>query len=269
MPGFFIFKKLVLSGLLYFRVVYFIPDAMIRFVICCMIILVSTTGNGQFNDSTYYNLRFSSQGIYNKTTDIRSFTLNNALGFSIRKKYIGLTSSNNWIYGQQNSKLTNNDFNSVLNVDVLKDTRRLYYWALMSFSSSYSLKINYQFQAGGGIGYNVLNKNSAEIVLSNGLLFEASEVVLKDSSKIIYQALRNSLRIKHRWQKGMFSWEGTHFWQPNLSDFNDYIIRSNTTISVRLKKWLSISGGLTFNKITRTNRENLLVNFGITFDHYF
>lgn len=224
---------------------------------------------GQFSDSVFHNLKFSSQGIFNKTTDARSFTLTNNLGFSIKKKYIGLTSSNNWIYGRQNSKLNNNDFSSVLNMDVLKDVQKLYYWALMSFASSYSLKINYQFQAGGGIGYNFVNKKTFELVVSDGLLFESSDLGIKDSTRVIYQALRNSLRVKHRLQKGLITWEGTHFWQPNLSDFGDYIIRSNTTVSLRLKKWLSISGGLTFNKITRTNRENLLMNFGLTLDHYF
>lgn len=239
----------------------------------CLFVLLLTVlfvpAFSQFSDSVFYHLKFSAQGIYNKTNDNRAFTLNNALNFSIRKKYIGFNTSSNWIYGRQNGKLSNNDFSSVQNVDILKETRKLYYWALMSFASSYSLKINYQFQAGGGIGYNLLNEKTAELVISDGLLFDASDLTLNDSTQIIYQALRNSLRIKHRWQKGAISWEGTHFWQPAISDVSDYIIRSTTSISLRLRKWLSVSGGLTYNKVSLTNRENLLVNFGLTVDHFF
>lgn len=79
----------------------------------------------------------------NKTNDGRSYVLNNGLIFNINKKRTELSSNNSWIYGRQNDVLINNDFSSVLNFDLLQNVRRLYYWGLASFTTSYSLKINY------------------------------------------------------------------------------------------------------------------------------
>jgi hypothetical protein len=240
---------------------------MTRGLLLSMLMIISCNLSAQFNDSTFYYIRFSSQGMYNQTNDISAFTFNNALNFTINKKKVSLNSSNNWIYGEQDNRLTNNDFASVLNLDLFKDTRRLYYWGLASYTTSYSLKINYQFQAGAGLGLNIINKPDAELVVSNGLLYETSDLQL-DTARDIYQTVRNSLRVKHRLTYNAIRWDGTFFWQPSLQDIDDYILRATTTLAVKLKTWLSITGGLTYNKLSRTNRENLLINFGLVAEKY-
>lgn len=63
--------------------------------------------------------------------------------------------------------------------------------------------------------------------------------------------------------------DGTSYWQPSLKDSHDYIIQSNTNLSIRLKKWLSVTSSLNYNRFARTNRENLLVNFGLVAETYF
>lgn len=224
----------------------------------------------QFSDSTPHYIRYDINGILNKTNDVRSYVLNTGLSFTIKKKEFSLTSSNNWVYGRSGSNLTNNDFFSGLNLDYLKDVQKLYYWALATYTTSYSLKINYQFQAGGGIGYNFVNRKNFEFVVTDGLLFESASLQPTPLEKDIYQTVRNSLRIKHRLNfNDVVSLNGTHFWQPSLGAIDDYIIRSITTCSVKLRKWLSIAAGLTYNKITRTNRDNLLVTVGLSAERYF
>lgn len=139
-----------------------------------------------------------------------------------------------------------------------------------SFASSYSLKIYHQFQAGAGIGYSIINDSLADLVISDGLLYETSDLLLPSGKQDNYNTVRNSLRIKYKWMiNDLLSFEGTHFWQPALSDFNDYMIRSNTTLSIKLRKWLNLTTGFTYNKISRTGRENLLINFGLTAETYF
>jgi hypothetical protein len=238
------------------------------FTIC--LLLSCAAARGQFNDSTHYHVKYSTTGIINKTNDARSFVLNNVLGFQVNKEKFSLNSSNAWIYGRQGSRLTNNDFTTALNLDYLKDKQRLYYWALATFTSSYSLKIDYQFQAGGGIGYNFINKEAAELVISDGLLYETSDLKLVTGEQDIYQTVRNSLRIKYRWDVNkLVVLEGMHFWQPSLQRFDDYIIRSVSSLSVKLRSWLSLTAAVTYNKLSRTDRENLLVNFGLTAEKFF
>ncbi|WP_315816647.1 DUF481 domain-containing protein [Paraflavitalea speifideaquila] len=224
----------------------------------------------QFDDSTHYYVKFTTTGIINRTNDARSFILNNGLGFQVNKEKLTINSSNTWIYGRQGSRLTNNDFSTALNMDYLKNNQRLYYWGLITFTSSYSLKINHQLQAGAGIGYNFINKENAELVVSNGLLYETNNLELAQRGHDQYQTVRNSLRIKYKWViNHQVVFEGMHFWQPSLERFDDYIIRSNSALSIKLRKWLSLTTALTYNKLSRTNRENLLVNFGLSAEKYF
>ena len=234
-----------------------------------ILILICFAARSQQPDTTRYNLRYGLTGIYNRTNDDQSFVVNNALAFSLVRRKISLNSSSSWIYGRQGSSLTNNDVTSGLNFDVMKDLQKLYYWGLANYTSSYSLKINYQFQGGVGLGYNFINTDQVELVVSDGILFEASDLVT-DTGNESYQTIRNSLRIKHRIRISyLVSLDGSHFWQPSFSNSNDYIIRSATTLSVKLKKWLSVTGAVTYNKLSRTNRENLLVTFGFVAENAF
>ena len=179
-------------------------------------------------------------------------------------------SSTAWIYGRQDGQLSNNDFSSAFNIDLLKDKHKVYYWGLASFVSSYSLRIRHQLQAGGGIGWNVINRPAAEVVISNGLLYETSRIKKTDETEESYQTVRNSLRIKHKWIiNGLITFEGAHFWQPSLKKWDDYIIRSQTAIGIKLRKWLSLTGMVTYNRVARTDRENLLLNFGLVAENYF
>lgn len=231
--------------------------------LCCPV-------RAQFNDSTHYHIKYATTGIINRTNDARSFVLNNALLFQVNKKKLSFNSNSSWIYGRQDAALTNNDLSTALNADYLREVQRFYYWALASFASSYSLKINYQFQAGAGVGYNIIKKTDVELEVSDGLLYESSDLKLADDMRDIYQTVRNSLRIRYRWDiNKLVVVEGMHFWQPSLLRIDDYIIRSNSALSIKLSSWLSFTTSFTYNKINRTNRENLLLNFGLTAEKYF
>ncbi|WP_276481135.1 DUF481 domain-containing protein [Paraflavitalea pollutisoli] len=232
--------------------------------------MIAWQAAAQFNDSTHYHIKYSTTGIINKTNDARSFVLNNVLGFQVSKERFTLNSTNAWIYGRQGNNLTNNDFTSALNVDYLKNKQKLYYWGLLTFTSSYSLKIDHQFQAGAGLGYNFINTPKAELVVSDGLLYETSKLKLPAGTDFDHQTVRNSLRIKYKWLlTDIIQLDGLHFWQPSLERIDDYILRSTNSLSIKLRKWLSLTTALTYNKLSLTQRENLLVNFGITAEKFF
>jgi hypothetical protein len=57
---------------------------------------------------------------------------------------------------------------------------------------------------------------------------------------------------------------GTEFYQNSLSDGNDYILKLNTDILVKLHKWLSLTISGNYNRFTRTKSENTILTYGLT-----
>lgn len=224
----------------------------------------------QFNDTTHYHLSYAATGTLNRATEGRSFVLNNALAFEISKKSISLNNSNSWVYGENNGQLSINDFSSSLNFDLYKAVRTWYYWGLAGYTTSFSLNINNQFQIGGGIGHNTIRKKNAELVISDGILFETSNLYDPEPGKTVYVTTRNSLRVKYRWViANVIVLDGTHFWQPSITSLSNYIVRSSNNLSIMLNKWLSVTTSVAYNRYNQTDRENLLINFGLTFEKYF
>jgi hypothetical protein len=236
-------------------------------IICCWI----PEAGAQFNDTTNYYLNFASTGIVNKTNDRNAFVLSNNFKFSLYKQNVSANITQGWVYGKQLGTLTNQDFSSALDFSLFKTLEHFYYWGLGTYEKSFSLKINNRYQAGLGIGYNVIDRKNALLVISDGILYEKSDLHNNiESGSNEYETFRNSFRFKFRFLiKDMVTIEGTDFLQHSLSDKKDYIIRSNTNLSVKLLRWLSFTTSLTYNKLNRTGRENLLINFGLTMERYF
>lgn len=234
-------------------------------------IFSASIARAQFNDTTNYFISHTSTGIINRTNEQNSFVLNNALRFSIYRKNVSINTNNAWIYGEQQGEVTNNDFMSTLDFDLYKTRRNIYYWGLLNYEKSRSLKINHRFQGGVGVGYYLLDRDNFVIQLSDGILFESSDLYEQaELENTSYETLRNSLRLKFRILFGdAVTLEGMDFIQHSLRDRKDYIIRSNTNLSVRLYKILSVAVSVNYNKLNQTRRENLLINYGLKVEKYF
>lgn len=233
----------------------------------------ATATFGQFNDSTNYYIRQNSTGTINKTNDRDSYVLNNALRFSLYKKSISLNSNNSWIYGKQQDELTNNDFTSTLDFDVYKARRSIYYWGLLNFEKSYSLAIDHRFQGGVGIGYYILDREDFVLQISDGILYESSGLEERGETPGVasrQQTVRNSFRFKVRYVfRESITIDHIDYLQHSLEDRKDYILRSNTIVAIKLYKWVSLSLTVNYNKLGITDRENLLLNYGVLVERYF
>jgi hypothetical protein len=166
----------------------------------------------------------------------------------------------------------NNDFTAAVDFNLYnRKAKRLYYWGLGLYETSVSLKINNRFQAGLGAGYNIIDRPNAIVIVSDGILYEKSDLYQDvEGASTDYETYRNSFRLKYRWViKNRVTLDGTGFLQHSLSDRHDYIIKSNASASIKLIKWLSFTTALTYNKISETERENLLLTFGLTVEKYF
>jgi len=225
-----------------------------------------TTAFAQYNDSTFYRVNVTSTGSINKTTDGRSYLLNNGINFGIKKKDIVLTSTNTYVYGRQNNTLTNNDFSSSLFFNLYKTLPHFYYWGLLNYNTSYSLKINNQFLGGLGAAYSIVDTKNTYINFSDGILYDKSNLL----TNLDYDTYRNSFRLNFHFAfNDLVVLDGSNFLQSSLSDGNDYIIKSTTSVSVKLRKWISLTTSLNYNKMNITRSENLLFTYGLTLDKYF
>jgi len=241
-----------------------------RFTVFSVFLTASLSAKAQFNDSTFYYFKYASTGIVNRTNDANSFVLNNAVNLGINKKKVSSNISSAWVYGQQNKSLTNNDFSSYADVDLFKNMHRLYYWGLLTYETSFSLKINRRLQTGAGITYTAIKDSTATLVLSDGFLYETGDLIDAQLGKDLYQAIRNSFRIKYRWLiRDKLILEGTAFYQPSVTDITDYNIKSVTNLTLKLRRWLGITASGVYNSINRTKRDNLLITFGLTVEKYF
>jgi hypothetical protein len=225
---------------------------------------------GQYSDSLHYYAKVASTGSFNTTQEGKSYLFNNSLRVGVSKKKISLNGSSGWIYGEQDGGVTNNDFTSSLDFSLLRGVRQIYYWGLANYDKSVSLKINDRFQGGAGIAYNLVDQKNVYLSLSDGILFENSDLFLKDTIRDVYHTFRNSFRLMYKFVIfDIVTIDGTHFLQNSLSRGSDFNIRSTSNLSFLLRKWLSITATLTYNKLNRTGRENLLMNYGLTFEKYF
>lgn len=219
-------------------------------------------------DTVIYSAHVNSTGSFSKTNDLNSFLLNNVLKLSVTKGAFSLQNSDGWIYGEQSGVKINNDYSSVLEGDWLKNVHKLYFWGIGTFDKSYALKINYRYQVGIGPGYTIVRNNRLSVIVSDGIMYEKGDLTYPELGQVTYSTWRNSFRLKYHWLiLDKVSFDGTGFIQPSLSHKHDNIMRYTTTLSVKLKKWLSVTSSLTYNRITRTERENLVVTYGIAVNY--
>lgn len=235
-----------------------------------LFLLLFVNAHAQFNDSINYHINLAATGIINRTETARSYVFNNQLKANARKNDFALNSTHSWIYGQLNDVLSNNDYASTLDFTYRKDSSRVEYWALGNFEKSYSLRVNSRMQYGGGVSYDFIKNGDDLFNISNGLLYESSNLKINDSVNDVYQTWRNSFRVKFRFAiKELLVLESVNFLQNSLSNKADYIMRSNTTLGIKIYKWVSLTTAFNYNKLNRLKRENVLFTLGVAFEKYF
>jgi hypothetical protein len=242
--------------------------------ICMIAICLCTmqqTGFTQFSDTVNYYINFSGTGNLNRTNTGTTYLLNNAMRFQIDKNKFSINSMASHIFGRNPTLKTNDDFLTILNLDILKSVQKFYYWGLAGYEKSFSLKVDNRFQAGAGVGYTFVDSPRANLELSDGFLFETTDLGIPDrTGRTSYQTVRNSLRLKYRFViRDIFRFDGINFYQPSISDGRDYILKLNTNFSIRLYKWLHFTTSFNYNRQNITSTENLLISYGLGLEKYF
>jgi hypothetical protein len=244
---------------------------MVKKIIPFLIFLCSgLNAFAQFTDSTLHFIGYAFTGSINKTQDGTANLLNNAVRLGMKKKSISMNFNTSYIYGKQNGQLSNDDITSSFDINLYKTFPHFNYWGLATYNKIFSLKINQQWLAGLGIAYSVLDRKTAYLNLSNGILVDHSDLILENSLQEKYETLRNSFRVNYNFLIGdLIILNGSNFIQNSLSNKNDFIIKSTNKLGFKLNKWLNLNSQLDFNRVNRNNRENLLLSYGLSFERYF
>lgn len=240
------------------------------FFFLCSTLIYSAETHAQFSDSVHHMVNLSLSGNFNRTNDGVTYLLNNGVKYSMRKQKFVMNSTSLWVYGNTPGKLTNNDFSSALDFNLYKTFPHFYYWGLINFTTSYSLKIEEQLQTGLGAAYRVIDKDNMMFSISDGFLFERSNIIQEDGTDLGYQTFRNSLRLQYRLKyKELITFNGIGFYQLSLNYGGDFIITANASLAIKLWKWLSFNTAVNYNNISRTQRENVQFTYGLVAERFF
>jgi hypothetical protein len=92
-------------------------------------IFYSFAVRAQFTDSTRHYIRLSAAGNLNRSNNATAYLLTNGMRYSIKNSRTSFNAGANWLYGEQDHNLTNNDFNATADFNLYHDSSNLYYWA--------------------------------------------------------------------------------------------------------------------------------------------
>lgn len=246
--------KCVIVNRLFLFLVFFGPSALLK---------------AQYTDTLTHYVSLASTGSLNSTNTSRAYLFSNVMKLGVKKKKYSINGFGSYIYGKQDSMKTNNDVIATVDANWFPTKSKLYYWALLNYTSSYSLKINAQGQGGIGAAYNFIDQKNAFLGVSDGILYEQGDLFI-DTLHDIYNTFRNSLRVSFKYvYKDVITVSGINYVQTSLSSGKDYILKSNLALGFRIRKWLSFTTALNYTNFNRTNRENLLFTYGISIEKYF
>lgn len=232
----------------------------------------SNSDSSHHTDTAHFHYNYAGTGTLNNTNYMKSFVVSNALKLSLLEQSSAINFTNNFVYGKENSALTNKDLTSSLDIGIYKTLKHFYYWGMANYTTSVSLLIHEQEQIGLGPGYNLIDKKTAVLLVSEGAIYEKDN--LYDSlyavtgdiyQHDIYHEFRNSFHLLYHWViKGKYTFDGSGFIQNNFSNWGDYNLRVNAAVSIKLQKWLALTAAAAYNEFTRTRSRNTLVTFGLT-----
>src|SRR5690606_13346801 len=101
--------------------------------------------------------------------------------------------------------------------------------------------------------------------ISDGIIYEQSNVINSEANQELYNVFRNSLRMQlvaRAWNK--VELRGTFFWQPNLQNITDRNILTDVSLGLKISNNIKFDTRFGYNFISRTAKENLTFTYGIS-----
>jgi len=192
--------------------------------------------NQQQRDTTLivYNAQLTgaySQGGVNRTL----LSTTQALTFT-RGKHYGLPLNGSFIYGRQNGLL--NERELLLNATPYYYKKRFRAYAIGGFERSNLRGITSRVQLGAGPGWAFYSDTlGREVSVSNLIIWEKTSFL--DGTRTT--KLRNSTRLKVAYSIKILTLSSTTFYQPSLTNFNNYRFSNVSTAALKLTNKLALN----------------------------
>lgn len=106
-------------------------------------------------------------------------------------------------------------------------SKKWFTFASYQYNYSYVRKINSDNWSGVGFGYKHNFKNF-KTSISYALIYQSTDYIVDPTQSIF----RNSIRFKIKLEKNKYQISSEYYYQPGLSDFNNYIFYGTTKINL-------------------------------------
>lgn len=189
------------------------------------------------SDTVLSDYEFTLTGIYNSVNSVSRTTLTMSAKNSIKwKKFESMVSTDYQLVSNDNINSVN-DFTVRLQPRIVDKNYSIFSFGQLS--SLESKKISQRFEGGIGGGKIFFDKDEFKINLSYALLFYNNN--FQDLTNI--KGLRHSPRfvISGELKKQNLNYLFETYYQPNISDITDYIIRSKFATGFNINKKFSIT----------------------------
>lgn len=214
-----------------------------RNILCLSLLLSWGSAFSQLNesDSIQWQVKFNATASVLDGNVARTLLLNR-LEVTRANARFGLSTRNDYQYGRTRYKLTENDFISS-NFVYLKPLSKVYPYVMALVETNLRRKINFRYQVGPGVSWNVINQKTDLLKLSltgtyentryGGSIFEDEEYNGSDvietwraTGRVFGRhILKNKIRISYEF-----------WWQQSLDEHNNYRYHTEEAIEFPIAK---------------------------------
>ena len=225
---------------------------MTRLIVVTILLLIVQTSLGQIINIEEKRYKDAEEGLqgnvdlnFKYTQNTKSvWQVSNNISLLYRKKkltHLFLNSIS--LVRSNNSDLVNYGYAHYRLIHMISDKRAIKWESYGQIQYNSVQKIKQRTLIGSGLRFKIINTDSLQFNFGWSLMYEYEETTIPEYSNLI----RNSNYLSFNWKISK-SWEfkTITYYQPSVSDFSDFRVSNESTLSHKLSKNFSIVGRINF-----------------------
>lgn len=214
------------------------------------------------------------------TGNVERLIINTNFDVSHIGHHIGLKTSNTYTYGTIFKNETENDIFS-RNFIYLNPRKRLYPYAMLWLQNSLRQQIDFRYQAGVGVTYQLIHQQKHQLKFSSTITREQTRYdgtaffeIPENLSGSKIDNWRSTFRVlgEHQWFKGKLRAHYESWYQPAFDDGNNWRYYLNAAVEVPISKHVSFRSALLYSHdnivLANIKRDDKIVTFGLSISNY-
>jgi putative salt-induced outer membrane protein YdiY len=160
-----------------------------------------------------------------------------------KKKLTHLFLNNITLVRSNNSDLVNYGYAHYRLIHMLSDVRFIKWESYSQIQYNSVQKIKQRILVGSGLRFKIVNKDSLQFNYGWSLMYEYEETTIPEFSNVV----RNSNYLSLDWKiSKLWEFKTIVYYQPSISDFSDFRLSNESTISHKLTDHFSIVARIKF-----------------------